>query len=548
MINQIKDGREGETMKSWRAIPLLAAYSLVLLLHLACDANLFDMIDPGELNTSTIGYIFTPTDVTIPRGGSIVDTLVYVSDPGAVTPTGISVQYTGSTAGISVNPPNQSFFPRATIVVSVDATVPTGTTYQLTFDASAHQTSSSSIGLAPRNSLTVHVVQGTAPDFGVSVSPQVLYALPGLSGTAQITIDRKGTSLPITLSLSPPAQFPYTVIFNPNPATGTSSTMTVTVDPAATHLDYYAGLVQASGNGLTRTAPVEVNVPFAWQPQANVTLDSLAAIFFIDATRIVVVGGNGSILLSADHGSSWSQQRVGSAFLRGVSIAPTGAGFAVGDNGAILRTLDGAQHWTSQPPPSGYTANLFRGVVQNRFNTGEAVIVGKGVILHTTDGGVSWANDPTVAAGNQYNSVASSFSFNTLFVVGTGGVIYKSTNLGSTWQFQTSGTSFDLNSVSSSGSTILTAVGNHGTILHTTDGVNWNLQPSGTTADLYGVFGTDPNHWYVVGDNGTLLYTQDGGATWVQPQKTTTQDLHGIGVDGVEGMAVGWDGVILRNR
>jgi photosystem II stability/assembly factor-like uncharacterized protein len=176
------------------------------------------------------------------------------------------------------------------------------------------------------------------------------------------------------------------------------------------------------------------------------------------------------------------------------------------------------------------------------------VIAGNDVILQTTDGGGSWVNGANVSTGSQYNSVASSFSFNTLFVVGTGGVIYKSTNHGSTWQFQTSGTSFDLNSVSSSGSTILTAVGNHGTILHTTDGVTWNSQQSGTTADLYGVFGTDPNHWYAVGASGTLLYTQDGGATWVQPQKATTKDLHGIGVDGVEGMAVGWDGVIMRNR
>lgn len=545
MINHIKDGREGETMKSWSVITLLAAYTLVLLLHLSCSLDAFD---PGALKPSDIGYIFTPQDVTIPRGGSIVDTIVFVSDPGAVTPTGISVQYTGSMAGISVNPPNQSFFPRSTIVVSVDSTVPTGSSYQLTFDASARQTSTSSVGLAPRNSLTVHIVQGTAPDFGVSASPQVLYVLPGQSITTQVTLDRKGTSLPITLSLSPPAQFPYTVTFNPNPATGTSSTMTVTVDPAATHLDYYVGSVQASGNGLTRAAPVEVNVPFAWQPQANVTLDSLAAIFFIDATRIVVVGDNGSILLSADNGSSWSQQRVGAAFLRGVSIGPGGAGFAVGDNGAILRTLDNGQHWTPQTPPQGYSTSLFRGVVQNRFNSAVAVIAGSGVILRTTDSGISWANDPTVALSPQYNSVASSFSFNTLFVVGTGGTIYRSTNGGSTWQVQTSGTSFDLNSVSSSGSTILTAVGNHGTILHTTDGVNWNLQPSGTTADLYGVFGTDPNHWYVVGANGTLLYTQDGGATWVQPQKATTKDLHGIGFNGVEGMAVGWDGAILRNR
>jgi photosystem II stability/assembly factor-like uncharacterized protein len=546
MTNHTIDGRQGEMMKSRSVITLLAVYTLVLLLHLSCSLDAFD---PGALETSEIGYIFTPQDVTIPRGGSIVDTLVYVSDAGALAPTGITVSYTGSMPGISVQPANQGFFPRGTIVISVDSTVQTGTSYQLTFDASALQKSNQSVRIVSRNFLTIHVVQGQLPDFGVSVAPQVVNVIPGLLGTAQVTIDRKGTSVPISLSLSPPAQFPYTVSFNPNPATGTSSTMTVTVDPAATHLDYYAGLVQAIGNGLTRTVPVAVNIPLPWQPQASVTPDSLAAVFFVDAARIVVVGANGTILLSADHGSSWSQQRVGAAFLRGVYVdATSGAGFAVGDYGTILRTLDNGQHWTPQTPPVGYTTNLFRGVLQNRFNSAVAVIAGKGVILRTTDSGISWANDPSVALGPQYNSVASSFSFNTLYVVGTGGTIYRSTNGGSTWQFQTSGTSFDLNSVYSSGSTIVTAVGNHGTILHTTDGVNWNLQQSGTTTDLNGVFSTDPNHWYAVGANGTVLYTQDGGATWVQIPKATTKDLHGVGFNGLEGMAVGWDGVILRNR
>ena len=57
-----------------------------------------------------------------------------------------------------------------------------------------------------------------------------------------------------------------------------------------------------------------------------------------------------------------------------------------------------------------------------------------------------------------------------------------------------------------------TAVGDSGIILRTTNGgTNWTSQSSGTTNHLYGVSFTDANNGTVVGANGTILRTTTGG-------------------------------------
>ena len=57
-----------------------------------------------------------------------------------------------------------------------------------------------------------------------------------------------------------------------------------------------------------------------------------------------------------------------------------------------------------------------------------------------------------------------------------------------------------------------TAVGYNGTILRTTNGgTNWTSQSSGTTNCLNGVSFTDANNGTAVGGYGTILRTTNGG-------------------------------------
>src|SRR6516225_1209498 len=68
------------------------------------------------------------------------------------------------------------------------------------------------------------------------------------------------------------------------------------------------------------------------------------------------------------------------------------------------------------------------------------------------------------------------------------------------WLPQTSGTTQSLSGVWGSGPGDFFALGNGGTILHTSnDGQSWNAQPSGTGSGLSGVWGSGPGDVFAVG-------------------------------------------------
>jgi|WetSurMetagenome_2_1015567.scaffolds.fasta_scaffold01972_5 photosystem II stability/assembly factor-like uncharacterized protein len=104
------------------------------------------------------------------------------------------------------------------------------------------------------------------------------------------------------------------------------------------------------------------------------------------------------------------------------------------------------------------------------------------------------------------------------YIVGSGGVIFKTSDGGSTWTQQTSPTTSALNDVFFTDNVTGWAVGAAGTVIYTTDGTNWTLRtPAITTAALYGVSFVGLNG--VIGggaDNAkcTIYYTTDGGTTW----------------------------------
>ncbi|HUS16534.1 MAG TPA: YCF48-related protein [Chloroflexia bacterium] len=85
----------------------------------------------------------------------------------------------------------------------------------------------------------------------------------------------------------------------------------------------------------------------------------------------------------------------------------------------------------------------------------------------------------------------------------------------STWQLQSPiPTRYPLNRVTMVSTTEGWAVGEHGTILHTTDGgFNWATQSVPGTEPVYAVAFADALHG-IAASNNTILYTANGGATW----------------------------------
>ena len=155
--------------------------------------------------------------------------------------------------------------------------------------------------------------------------------------------------------------------------------------------------------------------------------------------RLVAVGDGGTILSSDDAGATWQAHSSGTWLsLSGVTFVDAANGWAVGGE-------------------TDYS--------------GEATIR-RSVILHTSDGGLTW-NTQVIPVKIPLAAVAFSDD-------------------DSGW-----------------------AVGDRGTVLHTTDGgQTWIAQASGTSESLACVTFVDSAHGWIGGPVGVVLRTADGGLHW----------------------------------
>ncbi len=180
-------------------------------------------------------------------------------------------------------------------------------------------------------------------------------------------------------------------------------------------------------------------------------------------TQIVPV-----ILRTFDGGGNWSSGSAGvTSILRGVYFPNSTTGFAVGSSGKIIRTIDGGNSWT--PQVSGMVIT-FNSVYFVSPDTGY-VAGDYEKLLKTTNGGTNWVN----ISGSLSSFITKSIFFlpenhNIGFTSCNVGRIKRTTDAGTTWSIQVSGTQENLNCIYMIDSLNGFICGNHGIILKTTTG------------------------------------------------------------------------------
>jgi photosystem II stability/assembly factor-like uncharacterized protein len=233
----------------------------------------------------------------------------------------------------------------------------------------------------------------------------------------------------------------------------------------------YGAIVSISSAGVVKqTAP------------SNVALEDVAPVSFNHAW---IVGGSGTILVTADGGTTWTQQTTppGTAPLGGVAFADLTHGWAVGFNGTILATVDGGVTWTPQTSP----------------DSGTQISVDKVACADTQH---VWAAD---AEGN----------------------IFATTDGGATWkqQFRNNGGLLNLTCLDAKH---VWASGVGGSIAATMDGVTWTSQDSPTRNSLFGIAFWNATNGVAVGQLGTVVTTTSGG--WGDLIKPVTKAINAVSV------------------
>ena len=112
-------------------------------------------------------------------------------------------------------------------------------------------------------------------------------------------------------------------------------------------------------------------------------------------------------------------------------------------------------------------------------------------------------------------------------MVGTAGVVWRSTDRGAYWTQLYTKTPNDLHGVFFLDDKKGWVVGSNGAVLSTNDaGINWQPKASGTKSQLNSIqFLSDGLHGWIAGNDGLILSTADGGETWIHQ----TQGLEGTG-------------------
>ncbi|TRZ64811.1 T9SS C-terminal target domain-containing protein, partial [bacterium] len=192
--------------------------------------------------------------------------------------------------------------------------------------------------------------------------------------------------------------------------------------------------------------------------------------------------------------------------LRGVSFLDVNNGFVCGVQGSVWRTTNGGISWTNQPGVA-YTMNVIQMLdINNIICCGDG-----GNIYKTTNGGLNWY--PRISNANGVNLNGMSFmDANRGIVVGNLGTVLVTTNGGETWTrtlYQGSGI---FRAVSFYSMLRATFVADGGYIYSSADGGNnWLLQQSNIYLSLLAVKFLDNNIGKVVGEQGTCLITNTGG-------------------------------------
>jgi len=134
-------------------------------------------------------------------------------------------------------------------------------------------------------------------------------------------------------------------------------------------IDFFGQQGWLAGNNGTILVSSPSSTSIAWSPQTSGVSEDLSDIDFVDANNGWAVGTNGTILNTANGGSSWNPQTSNTtATLNSVSFADSQNGWVVGDASTILVTSDGGTTWSSQ----GFDSNTAYSSMFNYLVDGSA--------------------------------------------------------------------------------------------------------------------------------------------------------------------------------
>jgi photosystem II stability/assembly factor-like uncharacterized protein len=289
---------------------------------------------------------------------------------------------------------------------------------------------------------------------------------------------------------------------------------------------------------------------YQWNPvfsPVTYTLNSIAS--YMSTNILVIPGNNGTLLFSSNNGTNWITTNTGTtADLYSTYFSATT--LLTGAAGTILKSTNNGLNWSISNSPTTANINSTANFLSPNY---KVICTDGGKIYISTNIGSNWSEIASGTGNNLryifYHSgtfrnyicgdngtflkmvytlptplVVNIIPMNTgvnnhfycvrpvstdtlnLIMVGSGGMILRTSNGGVNWYQQASGTSNSIRSVISFSSSDLWVAGDNGTILHTTNGgYNWIPQVVNSGANVNSITSALPTKFIAAGSGGTIL-------------------------------------------
>jgi photosystem II stability/assembly factor-like uncharacterized protein len=242
-------------------------------------------------------------------------------------------------------------------------------------------------------------------------------------------------------------------------------------------------------------------------------------VFFYNSTHGWAVSGS-TVYRTADGGATWHASDSGVNDLRSIHFVSETTGWAVGLGlgGMIVKSTDGGVTWaTNYTYPYMFRFNsVFFTNQTNGWAVGE-----RGFIVHTVNGGLTWtiAHQPNV----DYGTFKDVFFVDTMhgWIADEYSAVLRTTNGGQTWNDVF--VPHNPNAVYFIDASSGWASSSNGFVYRTHDGgLTWAEASCGITGNA-SLFFLDSQHGWAASGFG-VYHTSDGGVTWNQ-DPTTWQSL-----------------------
>jgi ELWxxDGT repeat protein len=251
--------------------------------------------------------------------------------------------------------------------------------------------------------------------------------------------------------------------------------------------------------------------------------------FFFNDHEGYVATEEGEIFFTKDGGRTWDKRMdYDWNEFRKLFFTSKENGFSTIGWGDLLRTTDGGRSWSVVD----LSALGFNKRVRDLWflNENDGFIIGEYKFYATSDGGVTWIEDPTVS-GTSVSKIKF-LNQNLGFLLGGYGMMYKTTNGGDTWSLVYPGIyPSEVNGVAqSSGKIFITTKDGYysnesarALAVSSDQGETWSSINHFPDGNIYQIDFSNDKKGMVIGENG-IFKTDDNGLTW----KETVSDISNI--------------------